>query len=165
MQLGALMSNRLVSAAPGAEAVAKYRNGLTAAMFGGTSSLLTKLNTSRPQILEKTPGRSRLLEDFRNNRFPNLSLRDLNLHIVEFSQDQHGSRFIQQKLERATLNEKNLVFNEILPSAYNLMTDVFGNYVIQKFFEFGLPEHKTTLAQTVRFSQTVELLTDFISWI
>jgi len=37
-------------------------------------------------------GRSRLLEDFRNNRFPNLQLRDLIGHIVEFSQDQHGSR-------------------------------------------------------------------------
>lgn len=44
---------------------------------------------------EKPPaGRSRLLEDFRNNRFPNLQLRDLANHIVEFSQDQHGSRFV-----------------------------------------------------------------------
>ena len=46
-------------------------------------------------------------------------------------------RFIQQKLERATLSEKQQVFNEIIDSAYHLMTDVFGNYVIQKFFEFG----------------------------
>lgn len=44
---------------------------------------------------DKPPGgRSRLLEDFRNNRFPNLQLRDLANHIVEFSQDQHGSRWI-----------------------------------------------------------------------
>lgn len=28
-----------------------------------------------------------------------------------------------------------MVFNEILQAAYQLMTDVFGNYVIQKFFE------------------------------
>lgn len=46
-------------------------------------------------------------------------------------------RFIQQKLERATLPEKQHVFNEIIVAAYQLMTDVFGNYVIQKFFEFG----------------------------
>ncbi|KAK6633384.1 hypothetical protein RUM44_003986 [Polyplax serrata] len=153
LQLGALMSNRVLSAAPGAEAVAKYRNGLTTAtMFGSSSSLLTKLTAaaSRPGVADKPAGRSRLLEDFRNNRFPSLSLRDLSCHIVEFSQDQHGSRFIQQKLERATINEKQMVFNEILPSAYNLMTDVFGNYVIQKFFEFGTPEHKATLAQKVR---------------
>ena len=52
--------------------------------------------------------------------------------MVEFSQDQHGSRFIQQKLERASVGEKDMVFNEILASAHSLMTDVFGNYVIQK---------------------------------
>ena len=40
-------------------------------------------------------------------------------------------RFIQQKLERATPVEKDLVFREILPSSHTLMTDVFGNYVIQ----------------------------------
>ena len=59
-------------------------------------------------------------------------------------------RFIQQKLERATPAEKQMVFNEILSAAYSLMTDVFGNYVIQKFFEFGTSEQKQTLAQRVR---------------
>ena len=43
-----------------------------------------------------------------------------------------------------------MVFKEILESAYSLMTDVFGNYVIQKFFEFGTPDQKQTLAQRVR---------------
>ncbi len=94
-------------------------------------------------------GRSRLLEDFRNNRFPNLQLRDLIGHIVEFSQDQHGSRFIQQKLERATPAERQMVFNEILQAAYQLMTDVFGNYVIQKFFEFGSLDQKLALATRI----------------
>lgn len=74
---------------------------------------------------------------------------------MEFSQDQHGSRFIQQKLERASANEKQLVFQEILSSAYSLMTDVFGNYVIQKFFEYGTPEQKSTLAQKVSFSYII----------
>jgi hypothetical protein len=47
-------------------------------------------------------------------------------------------RFIQLKLERATAAERQLVFNEILQAAYQLMVDVFGNYVIQKFFEVCL---------------------------
>lgn len=47
------------------------------------------------------------------------------------------NRFIQLKLERATPAERQLVFNEILQAAYQLMVDVFGNYVIQKFFEVG----------------------------
>lgn len=59
-------------------------------------------------------------------------------------------RFIQQKLEHASQSEKTLVFNEILSAAYTLMQDVFGNYVIQKFFEFGSTEQKQTLAQRVR---------------
>ena len=59
-------------------------------------------------------------------------------------------RFIQQKLEHASLTEKALIFNEILSAAYSLMMDVFGNYVIQKFFEFGTTEQKQTLAQRVR---------------
>lgn len=41
---------------------------------------------------KEVTGRSRLLEDFRNNRIPNLQLKDLTNHVVEFSQDQHGSR-------------------------------------------------------------------------
>jgi pumilio RNA-binding family len=48
------------------------------------------------------------------------------------SADQHGSHFIQQKLEPASPDEKGMVFQEVLPHALTLMTDVFGNYVIQK---------------------------------
>jgi len=59
-------------------------------------------------------------------------------------------RFIQQKLEHASLTEKALIFSEILSAAYSLMMDVFGNYVIQKFLEFGTSEQKQTLAQRVR---------------
>ncbi|XP_064652668.1 pumilio homolog 1-like isoform X16 [Lineus longissimus] len=138
------------SAAPGAEA--KYhRSGLANNQLFGTSIFNTR-NLARSASLSKevTVGRSRMLEDFRNNRIPNLQLKDLVNHVVEFSQDQHGSRFIQQKLERATPAEKVMVFNEILTAAYSLMTDVFGNYVIQKFFEFGSPDQKQTLAQRVR---------------
>ena len=92
------------------------------------------------------------MDYFRNNRYPNLQLREIANHIVEFSQDQHGSRFIQQKLERASATEKQLVFQEILSAAYSLMTDVFGNYVIQKFFEFGTSEQKSQLVNKVEYT-------------
>ncbi|KAM9273860.1 pumilio homolog 2 isoform 5-T7 [Cariama cristata] len=151
LHLGGLTngSGRYISAAPGAEA--KYRSAAsTSSLFSSTSQLFppSRLRYSRSDIMPS--GRSRLLEDFRNNRFPNLQLRDLVGHIVEFSQDQHGSRFIQQKLERATPAERQMVFNEILQAAYQLMTDVFGNYVIQKFFEFGSLDQKLALATRIR---------------
>lgn len=38
-----------------------------------------------------------------------------------------------------------MVFDEILPRALDLMEDVFGNYVIQKFFEHGTHEQIRTL--------------------
>ncbi|XP_061289207.1 pumilio homolog 2 isoform X3 [Bos javanicus] len=142
-------SGRYISAAPGAEA--KYRSASgTSSLFSSSSQLFppSRLRYNRSDIMPS--GRSRLLEDFRNNRFPNLQLRDLIGHIVEFSQDQHGSRFIQQKLERATPAERQMVFNEILQAAYQLMTDVFGNYVIQKFFEFGSLDQKLALATRIR---------------
>lgn len=56
----------------------------------------------------------------------------VNQFTVMGSADQYGSRFIQQKLETATTEEKNMVYQEIMPQALGLMTDVFGNYVVQK---------------------------------
>ncbi|KAM9353986.1 pumilio homolog 2 isoform 9-T10 [Pholidichthys leucotaenia] len=151
LHLGGLTngSGRYISAAPGAEA--KYRStGGTSSLFNSSSQLFPPSRPRYSQSDVMPSGRSRLLEDFRNNRFPNLQLRDLPGHMVEFSQDQHGSRFIQQKLERATPAERQMVFGEILQAAYQLMTDVFGNYVIQKFFEFGSGDQKLALATRIR---------------
>ncbi|XAR72000.1 hypothetical protein NMG60_11018480 [Bertholletia excelsa] len=78
-----------------------------------------------------------LLDEFKSNKTRCFELSEIAGHVVEFSADQYGSRFIQQKLETATIEEKNMVFLEIMPQALSLMTDVFGNYVIQKFFEHG----------------------------
>ncbi|XP_078094374.1 pumilio homolog 1-like isoform X7 [Mustelus asterias] len=151
LNLGGLTngSGRFISAAPGAEA--KYRSVNSASSLFSSSSQLFPPSRLRYSMSDVMPsGRSRLLEDFRNNRYPNLQLREIAGHIMEFSQDQHGSRFIQLKLERATPAERQLVFNEILQAAYQLMVDVFGNYVIQKFFEFGSLDQKLALAQRIR---------------
>ncbi|XP_052033483.1 pumilio homolog 1 isoform X7 [Apodemus sylvaticus] len=151
LNLGGLTngSGRYISAAPGAEA--KYRSASGASSLFSPSSTLFPSSRLRYGMSDVMPsGRSRLLEDFRNNRYPNLQLREIAGHIMEFSQDQHGSRFIQLKLERATAAERQLVFNEILQAAYQLMVDVFGNYVIQKFFEFGSHEQKLALAERIR---------------
>ncbi|KAL9125388.1 MAG: hypothetical protein Q9217_005402 [Psora testacea] len=96
--------------------------------------------------------RSALLEEFRNSGKTNkrYELKDIYNHIVEFSGDQHGSRFIQQKLEQANSDEKEQVFQELHPNARQLMTDVFGNYVIQKFFEHGNQVQKKMLADQMK---------------
>lgn len=94
--------------------------------------------------------RSPLLDEFRANKARKWELRDIYGYIVEFSGDQHGSRFIQQKLETATSEEKQGVFDEIVPdNALQLIQDVFGNYVIQKLFEHGTQVQKTVLANAM----------------
>ena len=96
--------------------------------------------------------RSLLLEEFRSNSKSNkrYELKDIYEHVVEFSGDQHGSRFIQQKLETANSDEKEQLFREIQPNALQLMTDVFGNYVIQKLFEHGNQIQKRVLAEQMK---------------
>lgn len=73
-------------------------------------------------------------------------LTDIYENVVEFAGDQHGSRFIQQKLETANSEVKDRVFRELEKNALQLMQDVFGNYVIQKFFEHGDQKQKANLA-------------------
>ncbi|XP_062077362.1 pumilio homolog 6, chloroplastic-like [Humulus lupulus] len=86
------------------------------------------------------------LEELKSGKGRRFELSDITGHIVEFSSDQHGSRFIQQKLENCSVEEKASVFKEVLPHASKLMTDVFGNYVIQKFFEYGSHDQRKELA-------------------
>ncbi|KAK3122171.1 hypothetical protein QOZ80_8BG0666020 [Eleusine coracana subsp. coracana] len=92
------------------------------------------------------PKAGSFLEELKTNRARRVELSDITGCIVEYSADQHGSRFIQQKLENCTAEEKASVFEEVLPHASSLMTDVFGNYVIQKFFEYGTREQRRDLA-------------------
>jgi len=104
--------------------------------------------------------RSLLLEEFRNTNRCNkrYELKEIYDYVVEFSGDQHGSRFIQSKLETANSDEKDRVFAEIESNAVQLMKDVFGNYVIQKFFEHGNQVQKKKLAQKMK-NKVAELST------
>ncbi|KAL0899574.1 hypothetical protein Bca101_083535 [Brassica carinata] len=97
-----------------------------------------------------------VVDDFKRHSFldelksPNarkMELSDIAGRVIEFSVDQHGSRFIQQKLEHCSDEEKASVFSEVLPQASKLMTDVFGNYVIQKFIEHGTPAQREELVK------------------
>jgi hypothetical protein len=92
--------------------------------------------------------RDPVVEEFRSTygKSRQWEIRDLAGHVVAFCMDQHGSRFIQQRLEVATESEKQIIFDEVLVTAESLMTDVFGNYVIQKMFEYGAPAQCERLA-------------------
>ncbi|KAL2164138.1 hypothetical protein VTH06DRAFT_3352 [Thermothelomyces fergusii] len=103
---------------------------------------------------DQAPGnsfRSALLHEFKHSpKSKRWELKDIWGHIVEFSGDQQASRFIQQKLETANSEERAKVFQEIETNAVQLMKDVFGNYVMQKLFEYGDQVQKKVLASAMK---------------
>ncbi|KAL2181311.1 armadillo-type protein [Thermothelomyces heterothallicus CBS 202.75] len=108
---------------------------------------------TRP-MRDQAPGnsfRSALLHEFKHSpKSKRWELKDIWGHIVEFSGDQQASRFIQQKLETANSDERDQVFAEIEKNAIQLMKDVFGNYVMQKLFEYGDQVQKKVLASAMK---------------
>ncbi|KAG5297071.1 pumilio domain-containing protein [Histoplasma ohiense] len=140
------------SGSPGVSRVNALSNYYPVTSFGGLgSSSILPLNFHREQDPIQVV-RSPLLEEFRTNSKNNkrYELKDIYNHIVEFSGDQHGSRFIQHMLESANSDEKDQVFREIQPNCLQLMTDVFGNYVVQKLFEHGNQSQKKILANQMK---------------
>jgi len=81
--------------------------------------------------------------------------------VCDFAKDQHGSRFIQQQLESPSVSheDKQQLFDEVLPFARMLCTDVFGNYVIQKLLDpnVGTPSQQEQLCETAIKGNVLEL--------
>lgn len=104
--------------------------------------------------LVQRPQRSAMPLNFHNNsrstRYESYDLRDVFGHVVEFSGNQQGSRFLQTKLETANSHDKARLFDEIMPNARQLMQDIYGNYVIQKLFDHGDQMQKMKLADTMK---------------
>uniref|UniRef100_A0AAY5EWD7 Pumilio homolog 1 n=1 Tax=Electrophorus electricus TaxID=8005 RepID=A0AAY5EWD7_ELEEL len=153
LNLGGLTngSGRFISAAPGAEA--KYRSATTgSSLFSPSSQLFpSRLRYGMSDVMPS--GRSRLLEDFRNNRYPNLQLREIAGHVMEFSQDQHGSRCVAAYRHPATalevymasvyivnffgsLDQKLALAERIRGHVLSLALQMYGCRVIQKALEF-----------------------------
>uniref|UniRef100_A0A8C5E9Q1 PUM-HD domain-containing protein n=1 Tax=Gouania willdenowi TaxID=441366 RepID=A0A8C5E9Q1_GOUWI len=138
LHLGGLTngSGRYISAAPGAEA--KYRSaGSTSSLFNSSSQLFppSRPRYNRSDVMPS--GRSRLLEDFRNNRFPNLQLRDLPGHMVEFSQDQHDQRKFCRHLSASWFSD---IVRELDGHVLKCVKDQNGNHVVQKCIECVQPQ-------------------------
>ncbi|EGD79010.1 hypothetical protein PTSG_11819 [Salpingoeca rosetta] len=97
-------------------------------------------SSSRNSAERGTPrrGNNGLQNTFRRlNLDSSTRLRDLAGRIVELSADQHGSRMIQHCIESATPAEMHKLLEEVGEQLYQVMTDVFGNYVIQKLLQYG----------------------------
>lgn len=117
---------------------------------GGRGGGRGRNDTHAKNTASGTPVASVLLEEFRGTKNRDWTILDIKGHVVEFCQDQNGSRFIQQRLEIGNPNEQQVVMAEVLPAVRQLRNDVFGNYVVQKLLEFGTPEMKIGLRDTLQ---------------
>lgn len=65
------------------------------------------------------------------------------------AQDQAGCRFLQRKFDEGGPEAVSIVFPEILEHVVNLMTDPFGNYLIQKVLEKCSDQQRTDILSHV----------------
>ncbi|KAF9415754.1 hypothetical protein BGZ94_010408, partial [Podila epigama] len=64
--------------------------------------------------------------------------------------DQQASIHLQQKLKTSSTDQKAAIIDAILVHAYALMSNRFGNFLIQRCFEFGTPQQIDALAGAMR---------------
>lgn len=84
--------------------------------------------------------RSETLENFRNDKTRLWDLSEIQGHVVEFTSDQFASRWLQQKLETATEEERQWVFDEVLTASFTIQTDgaFFPSFCLLFFFARGI---------------------------
>lgn len=64
--------------------------------------------------------------------------------------DQKASLFLQSKFKCATLDQKQAIFDSILTRVQDLMTNRFGNFLVQKLLEQGNEAQVDALANAMK---------------
>ncbi|KAJ5648548.1 Armadillo-like helical [Penicillium lividum] len=78
------------------------------------------------------------------NRFTQ-SLDHYKGELYSLCKDQHGCRYLQRKLDENNAEYVKLIFNETYMHVTELMTDPFGNYLVQKLLELSNDDQRTLL--------------------
>ncbi|KAF2314572.1 hypothetical protein GH714_027711 [Hevea brasiliensis] len=63
------------------------------------------------------------------------SVDEVTGRVYLMAKDQHGCRFLQRKFSEGTPQDVEKIFFEIIDHIIELMTDPFGNYLVQKLLE------------------------------
>eukprot|EP01012_Entosiphon_sulcatum_P065286 TRINITY_DN941_c0_g1_i1.p1 TRINITY_DN941_c0_g1~~TRINITY_DN941_c0_g1_i1.p1 ORF type:complete len:719 (-),score=113.03 TRINITY_DN941_c0_g1_i1:310-2466(-) len=77
------------------------------------------------------------------------SLDDVTGNIFLTAKDQYGCRFLQKILEEQRAADIDRIFAEVYENCAELMTDPFGNYLMQKLLEYCNDEQRTLTIQKV----------------
>jgi hypothetical protein len=63
--------------------------------------------------------------------------------------DQHASLFLQQKLKLATAAQRHEIVEAIIRHSHALMVNRFGNFLVQRCFEYGTKEQFQGIANAI----------------
>lgn len=80
------------------------------------------------------------------SRFADASLDDYVGNIYSLCKDQYGCRFLQKQLDVGGKETADVIFEETKDHTIELMTDSFGNYLIQKLIERVTLEQRKALS-------------------
>uniref|UniRef100_A0A7S1FHX3 PUM-HD domain-containing protein n=1 Tax=Noctiluca scintillans TaxID=2966 RepID=A0A7S1FHX3_NOCSC len=94
-----------------------------------------KGKTSPQNCTDMTSRSAALGEIWKHGANCPFGLTEIKAHVIEFAQDQHGSRFFQTKWDEAPPAEKKAIFDVVLPEIAKLSSDTFGNFVVQKLLD------------------------------
>lgn len=70
--------------------------------------------------------------------------------ILTFARDRDGSQFLQVRLPQASEEDRQTVFETVLPEVAVLSFNVFGSVVVQKLFELGTHAQNKALIEELR---------------
>ncbi|KAA8541528.1 hypothetical protein F0562_022680 [Nyssa sinensis] len=80
------------------------------------------------------PTKNSFLEELKSSSARKIELSDIAGHIVEFSVDQHGSRFIQQKLENCSVEGQGICFQRSSSTCFKINDRCFWELCYSKVF-------------------------------
>lgn len=139
-----LLSNGHGSARP-------YLNGqYPSSSFSGPFQLDNRANSKGvPSRITEHELSSNVLPNPQQQQAKYSSLEEVEGRIYLIAKDQHGCRFLQKKFEEGSLEDVQKIFVEIIDHIIELMTDPFGNYLVQKLLEVCTEEQKMQILLAV----------------
>ncbi|XP_020222190.1 putative pumilio homolog 8, chloroplastic [Cajanus cajan] len=106
---------------------------------GCESGFAKQLHRSEPDIRHQIVGYENPRSPRNGCSFPLLpkynSLVEARGSIYLIAKDQHGCRFLQRMFDEGTLEDVQVIFNEIIDHVVELMINPFGNYLMQKLLD------------------------------
>ncbi|ORX56445.1 ARM repeat-containing protein [Hesseltinella vesiculosa] len=87
--------------------------------------------------------------DYRRTDKPQGNDWEVLVRRILLNTDQQASVYLQQKLKTCNTDQKQAIFQMVHKNAYALMTNRFGNFLVQRLFEWGTPDQVQALANVM----------------